>query len=162
MRTRITAAGALVTVLAALSAGGSAGAAPRAAVPSPTLSDSLAFTHSRGDLLLIAAGVIVLLLLVLILRVTRRRRETAANATAQPRRLFPASADRWQNADLAQEATTPLPSFRPGEVVLPTAPPGWHPLQGDPTRLAYWDGTQWAAFRQWDGRQWVDAAPARD
>lgn len=163
MRTRIIAGGALVSVtLAALSGGGSAGAAQGAAIPSPTLSASLAFAHSRRDLTLIAAGVILLLAIVLILRVTRRRRQTSAIIATEPRPTFPASADTWHNADLAQEAKVPLPSFRRAEVVLPTAAPGWHPLQEDPTRLAYWDGTRWAAFRRWDGRQWVDAASAPD
>jgi hypothetical protein len=92
------------------------------------------------------------------LRVTRRRRETAAATIAEPQHTFPQSADTWHDADLARESNAALPSFHPAQVVLPTVAPGWHPVQGDQTRLAYWDGTRWTAYRQWDGQQWVDAA----
>jgi hypothetical protein len=155
-RTRIMAVGTLATV-AGLAASLSDPAA--AATPAPQPAASLAFTHSRHDLILIGAGVIVLLFVILVLRVTRRRRETAS-VSHEPRHTFPSSADTWHNADLARESNAPLPSFRRSEVVLPAEAPGWHPVQGDPMRLAYWDGTQWVAYRQWDGQQWVDAAAA--
>jgi LPXTG-motif cell wall-anchored protein len=34
---------------------------------------------------------------------------------------------------------------------------GWHASPDDPSRIGYWDGSQWTAYRQWDGRQWADA-----
>ena len=101
---------------------------------------------------------ILLLIIVFILRVTCRRRETAATMTAEPQHTFPQSADTWHDADLTRESNKALPSFHQTQVVLPTAGPGWHPVQGDETKLAYWDGTAWTAYRQWDGQQWVDAA----
>jgi hypothetical protein len=156
--TRILAAtmlGAVVGCVLAVS--GPAAAAPVAAAPPHGVAESLAFAHSRHDLTLIAAGVILLLILVLLLRILRRKTE-ATSSIDGTQRTFPPSADTWHNADLAKESNAPLPSFRQSEVVLPAAAPGWHPVQGDPTKLAYWDGTQWAAYRHWDGTQWVDAA----
>jgi hypothetical protein len=157
--TRILAVAMLATVVGCVSAvSGPAAAAPVAAAPPHGMAESLAFTHSRHDLTLIAAGVILLLIVVLLLRITRRRQTDATSSVDGTQRTFPPSADTWHNADLAKESTAPLPSFHQSEVVLPTAAPGWHPVQGDQTKLAYWDGTQWAAYRHWDGTQWVDPA----
>jgi hypothetical protein len=156
MRTRI-----VVAALAMICGSVLAGAVPAAAAgaqPAPHTAASLAFTHSRHDMILIAGGVILLLIIVFILRVTRRRRETAATTTHEPQHTFPQSADTWHDADLARESNAALPSFHQTQVVLPTVAPGWHPVQGDQTKLAYWDGTRWSAYRQWDGQQWVDAA----
>jgi hypothetical protein len=159
--TRILPAVTLATVVGCvLAVSGPAAAAPGAPAPARGVAASLAFTHSRHDITLIAAGVVLLLIIVLLLRITRRR-QTEATSVAGPHHTFPSSPDTWHNADLAKESTAPLPSFHPSEVLLPTAAPGWHPVQGDQTRLAYWDGTQWAAYRRWDGTQWVDAAGMR-
>jgi hypothetical protein len=156
-RTRIMAAAALATISgSALAVSDPVGATPTAAAPG--VAASLAFTHSRHDIILIAAGLILLLVVVLFLRVTRRRRDMAAGSAAEPQRTFPPSADTWHSADLVRESNAPLPSFHQSEVVLPTDAPGWHPVVGDQTKLAYWDGTQWAAYRQWDGQTWVDAS----
>jgi len=138
--------------------------ARREAALIPTTGVSGSFGFSNRDLYLIAAGVIiVLLLLVLVLRVRRRRHASALAASgAHARRMFPTTTDSWVDANLTTESMNPLPAFKPGELILPSVtPPGWHPIQGDPMKLAYWDGSQWAAYRQWDGQQWVDAAPAR-
>ena len=158
-RTRIIAAALATIAGSALALSGPAAAAPAGAAPGGAA--SLAFTHSRHDVILIAAGLVLLLIVVLFLRVTRRRRETAAGSAAEPQRTFPPSADTWHAADLARESNAPLPSFHQSQVVLPTDAPGWHPVQGDQTKLAYWDGTQWAAYRQWDGQKWVDASALR-
>jgi len=155
MRTRIMATTALATISGSVLAW--AGPAAATAQPAPRAAASLAFTHSRHDITLIAAGVIVLLIVVFILRVTRRRRETAATTTAEPQHTFPQSADTWHDADLSKVSHAALPSFHQTQVVLPTTAPGWHPVQGDQTKIAYWDGTGWTAYRQWDGTQWVDA-----
>ena len=40
-------------------------------------------------------------------------------------------------------------------MVLPQTTPGWHPIQGDPSKLRYWDGTQWTGHLEWDGQQWA-------
>jgi hypothetical protein len=149
------------TALATISGSVLAGTGPAAAAtgqPAPRTATSLAFTHNRHDITLVAAGVIVLLIIVFLLRVTRRRRETAVTTIAEPQHTFPHSADTWHGADLTRVSNAALPSFRRTQVVLPTVAPGWHPVQGDQTKLAYWDGTRWTAYRQWDGQQWVDAA----
>jgi len=158
MRARILAA-LLAMTGAALAMSGPAAAAT--AVPGRGLASSLAFTHSRHDQILIAAGVILLLIIVLLLRILRRRRTSADASGAEAHQTFPPSADTWHNADLAREINAPLPSFHQSQVVLPSAAPGWHPVNGDQTKLAYWDGAQWAAYRQWDGTAWVDVPPVR-
>jgi hypothetical protein len=33
---------------------------------------------------------------------------------------------------------------------------GWHPVEGDPNRQQYWDGTEWTSHLRWDGTAWVD------
>jgi len=38
----------------------------------------------------------------------------------------------------------------------PAAEPGWQPVNGDPTRIAYWNGSQFTAWKRWDGSSWVD------
>jgi len=159
--TRILTAATLATVVGCvLAVSGPAAAAPGAAAPARGVAESLAFTHSRHDMILIAAGVILLLIIVLLLRITRRR-QTEATSVAGTQHTFPSSADTWHNADLTKESNSPLPAFHQSEVLLPTTAPGWHPVQGDQTKLAYWDGNQWAAYRHWDGTQWVDTAGMR-
>jgi hypothetical protein len=39
---------------------------------------------------------------------------------------------------------------------MSVAEPGWQPIDGDPTRIAYWDGTRFTAWKRWDGANWVD------
>ncbi|HXY45572.1 MAG TPA: hypothetical protein VEH29_15400 [Acidimicrobiales bacterium] len=36
------------------------------------------------------------------------------------------------------------------------AEPGWHPVDGDPYRQRYWDGTGWTSHLRWDGTAWVN------
>jgi hypothetical protein len=115
---------------------------------------------TRKDLLDIGAGILIALLLVvvLVLRVRRRHRSEVAKAPQAKLRSFPQTAEAWRGSGLAEEPTGSLPKFEAGSVVLPTVQraPGWHPVQGDRTRLAYWDGSTWSAYLHWDGRQWVD------
>lgn len=33
---------------------------------------------------------------------------------------------------------------------------GWQPVEGDPHRQAYWDGSRWTAQKRWDGTNWID------
>jgi hypothetical protein len=134
---------------------------------------------SKSTLVLIGAGIAIVAVAAVI--VVRRRRQTGlTNPLADAPQPFPSTANSWNAtpayspvdsaspapAAVARQPTevmAPLPAFRPVAPVAPAAAaaaaaPGWHPLPGDPTKTAYWDGTQWAAFRQWDGQQWVDAA----
>jgi len=114
---------------------------------------------TRHDLLLIGAGLVIaaLLLLILVLRVHRRRRATVVRVSDRLRPAFPQSAESWRGTGMAEEPTGPLPKFQASTVMLPPQETGWHPVQGDRTRIAYWDGTRWSAYRQWDGQQWVEA-----
>jgi hypothetical protein len=34
--------------------------------------------------------------------------------------------------------------------------PGWQPVEGDPNRQRYWDGTAWTSYLRWDGTSWVN------
>jgi hypothetical protein len=115
---------------------------------------------SRKDITDIGAGlaIVVLLLVILLLRVRRRRRAGVAAAPETRHRSFPQTAEAWRGSGLAEEPTGTLPRFEASSVVLPEVrlAPGWHPVQGDRTRLAYWDGSNWSAYLQWDGRQWTD------
>jgi hypothetical protein len=65
-------------------------------------------------------------------------------ASPRPR---PASSLPRESAD--------LPPFGSAGVIAPSITPGWHPVEGDRMRVAYWDGSKWTAYRQWDGQQWV-------
>jgi hypothetical protein len=40
--------------------------------------------------------------------------------------------------------------------VRPAAAPGWQSVDGDPARIAYWDGARFTAWKRWDGANWVD------
>jgi hypothetical protein len=113
---------------------------------------------TRHDVLLIGAGLLIalLLLVVLGLRVRRRRRAQYVRVSDIAPRVFPQTAESWRGTGLAEEPTGPLPKFEPSTIVLPAPERGWHPVEGDRARIAYWDGTRWAAFRQWDGQDWVE------
>lgn len=41
-----------------------------------------------------------------------------------------------------------MPTFRG---MSPAAPPGWYPVPGDPSRVAYWDGSTWTAVQEASG-----------
>lgn len=126
--------------------------------PNQGFPESWGLTHH--DLLLIGAGFLIaaLLLLVLVLRVRRRRRADVVSTRAAPTHTFPVTAESWRGSGLTEEPTGKLPAFRASNVVIPptTVSQGWHPVEGDSTRIAYWDGVRWAAFRQWNGTAWVD------
>jgi hypothetical protein len=115
---------------------------------------------TRHDLVLIGAGFLImaLLLVVLVLRVRRRRRGEVVSARQAPTHAFPVTAESWRGSGLTEEPTGKLPAFRASDVVIPptAVSQGWHPVEGDPSRIAYWDGARWAAFRQWNGTQWLD------
>jgi hypothetical protein len=59
---------------------------------------------------------------------------------------------------------TSAPAASPSPVAAPAsasaaprgAAPGWQPIDGDPTRIAYWDGTAYTAWKRWDGSNWID------
>jgi hypothetical protein len=123
--------------------------------------ESWGLTHS--DVRDIIGGLIValLLLVVLVLRVRRRRRANTLRAPEASHHAFPMTAESWRGSGLADESTAPLPRFEASSVVVSAVERGWHPVQGDATRLAYWDGARWSAFRQWDGTQWVDPTVVR-
>jgi len=61
-------------------------------------------------------------------------------------------------------AGTPMPAGGPvgpamsvpAATAAPT-PAGWYPVNGQPDRLGYFDGTGWTAFRHWDGQAWVES-----
>jgi hypothetical protein len=131
------------------------GGQPTAGGPATGFPQSWGLTHR--DLLDIGAGlaIVVLLLVVLAMRI-RRRRGSSTSAPEPAHHAFPQTAESWRGSGLAEDSTAPLPHFEASSVMVPTVGPGWHPVQGDPTRVAYWDGASWSAFRQWDGQQWVD------
>lgn len=116
--------------------------------------------------LIVAAGVILAGLAFRMVRSRRRAGSASMALVTGPFGQPLASLFRQQHGDMStypqrinQSVTQPtpdLPPFRPGGVVQSPVSPGWHPVAGDQTNLAYWDGTQWTAYRQWNGQQWVD------
>jgi hypothetical protein len=122
--------------------------------------ESWSLTHH--DVLDIVGGLLIALLLfvVLALRVRRRHRNEYVRVGDMAPRVFPVSAESWRGTGMAEESSAPLPRFQPSTVVLPGPERGWHPVEGDRARIAYWDGSRWAAFRQWDGQEWVEPTAA--
>jgi hypothetical protein len=100
---------------------------------------------------LYVAGFAVVVIGAAALLVLHRRRAGQGGAAVPVYQSAGSSGSSWNPA--------PAPAVTPSDTA-PAVAPGWHPLPGDPTKTAYWDGTQWAAYRQWDGQQWVDAAAA--
>jgi hypothetical protein len=143
-----------------------------AAIPAGGVSagSSSSSTSDRPLIGVGAAAVLAALAVVVVLR--RRRRATGYTQPLPSTAAAPSPAPAYVHAGAGAtasdpmagvtrqptEAMPPLPTFRQSPTAASTAVPGWHPVPGDPTKTAYWDGTQWAAFRQWDGHQWVDAA----
>jgi hypothetical protein len=122
---------------------------------------------SGNDLPYILLGVAVVVLFVAAFVVVRRRRAVPAFAVAdQTFQRLPETTYTQPTAVSVTRSSPPPPSFQVGVspppfniagVAAPTITPGWHPVDGDPTKVAYWDGEKWAAYRQWDGLQWVDS-----
>ncbi len=50
---------------------------------------------------------------------------------------------------------SPAPGFTPIPLP-PPRPPGWSPVDGNPSEQAYWDGRGWTARMRWNGETWVD------
>jgi hypothetical protein len=128
--------------------------------PNPVSGFPESWGLTRHDALLIGAGLLItlLLLVILVLRVRRRRRAGVVRVSDHLPPAFPQSAESWRGTGMVEEPFGPLPKFQASTVVVvPTQETGWHPVQGDRTRIAYWDGTKWSSYRRWDGQQWVEA-----
>jgi hypothetical protein len=112
------------------------------------------------DVHLIEAGlaIVVLLAFALALRIRRRRRAHSAAVPTTEARVFPTTDEAWRGSGLVEEPTGKLPAFHASEVVMPMAAPGWHPIEGDRSKLRYWDGTRWTAQLEWDGQKWAEPA----
>ena len=125
----------------------------------PAASITKALNLTPHDVRLVEAGlaIVVLLVVVLALRIRRRRRSGAAAAPKTGVRAFPTTDEAWRGSGLVEEPTGQLPTFHAAEVVVPTLTQGSHPIEGDGSKLRYWDGSHWTAQLQWDGQQW--AAP---
>ncbi len=55
-----------------------------------------------------------------------------------------------------QPSPSPFATNAPAPAAAAAAAPGWQPIDGDPTRIAYWDGTAYTAWKRWDGSNWID------
>jgi len=61
-------------------------------------------------------------------------------------------------------APAPAPMAAPAPAPAPApaaAPAGWQPVDGDPLRRRYWDGTAWTSAIRWDGSAWVVDPPGQ-
>ena len=73
------------------------------------------------------------------------------------------SRSRRQMPTPIQALSAPVGTAPRSTFAAPSAPvatgglaPGWQPVDGDPTRIAYWDGIRFTAWKGWDGANWVD------
>lgn len=69
---------------------------------------------------------------------------------------FPTPGAAPPGSPYATSAPAPSPFAAPVAPTPPAAAPGWQPIDGDPTRIAYWDGTTFTAWKRWDGSAWID------
>jgi hypothetical protein len=80
--------------------------------------------------------------------------------TASPAWTPSASASGWsppaQSPGFGTPASFGAPTAPSSPVATVAQPPGWQPVEGDPTRIAYWDGSSFTAWKHWDGSSWVD------
>jgi hypothetical protein len=141
-------------------------ATPTTAVPSTPIR-AVPATSSNSTLVgaVVLAVVVALVVVVVVLLVQRSRRAKSSSPTAPwtGGGLSPAGGTgAWQGDAPAVVSPAPVAA-----VVMPEqaaaasgqqAPPGWHPISGDPHHVGYWDGSRWTAQRRWDGQAWVDAA----
>ncbi len=168
-RRTLAALGAL-TAAAALIPASSAGAVQSTLIrltpdtpPPGSITKSLNLTPHDVQLIEGGLAIVVLLAVVLVLRIRRRRRADATAAPTTPTHTFPTTDEAWRGSGLIEESTEKLPTFHAAEVVLPAITPGWHPIEGDRSKLRYWDGSRWTAQLAWDGQKWAespDSVPA--
>ena len=101
-------------------------------------------------------------------RAQRARQEADAQVTRTRRLRAPsggpgAAPPRWtgpgagvtageRKAGYAGSQAFPQPPATPHGTA---GPPGWYPVQGDPSARRHWDGSRWDRTIRWDGRQWV-------
>jgi len=136
-----------------------------AAISSAGLSESVAVGSSGNDFPFILLGVVVVVLFAAGFIIVRRRRPVPAFAVSnQTFQRLPEATYAPLTTVPVTRSSTPPPSFQvgasppplnTGEVAAPTITPGWHRVEGDPMKAAYWDGEKWTAYRQWNGQQWV-------
>jgi hypothetical protein len=133
-----------------------------AAIPAGGFAGSGA--SSGNEFLFIGVGAVVVVLFAVIF-VKRGRRRTAIAVLGGESYCLPETASPPIHVVPSAESATSFPPFAMGQSLPPldlgetpttTVAPGWHPIQGDRTRIAYWDGNSWSAYRQWNGEQWVE------
>jgi hypothetical protein len=113
--------------------------AQHAALPAPVAGESSGSSGSSNTALFVIIGIVAAIGAAVLIAVISRSRHQ-----------MPAS---------VQALSTPVGAAARSTFAPPTAPalsPGWQPVDGDPTRIAYWDGTRFTAWKRWDGANWVD------
>jgi hypothetical protein len=117
--------------------------AQHAALPAPPAGQSSGSSGSSNTALFVIIGIVAAIgAAVLIAVISRSRRQMPTPV---------------------QALSTPVGAVARSPFAPPSAPvatrglaPAWQPVDGDPTRIAYWDGTRFTAWKRWDGANWVD------
>lgn len=87
----------------------------------------------------------------------------APGASPDPGAAWPSASPSPAASPWPSASPSPAPAPWPAAAPSPAAPPsgpaldvGWHPIDGDQTHLAYWDGSGFISRRRWDGTQWQE------
>jgi len=132
--------------------------AQHAALPAPPAGQSSGSSGSSNTELFVIIGIVAAIGVAVRLAVISRSR----NQMPPPVQALSTPAGAAARSTFAPP-TAPSPSVASSPFAAPSAPvtrgglaPGWQPVDGDPTRIAYWDGTRFTAWKRWDGANWVD------
>jgi hypothetical protein len=143
-----------------------------AALPgsAPTQSSGSSGSDSSNTALFVIIGIVAAVgaaLLIVVISRSRRQTPTPVQALSAPVGVVPhstfappaAPSPSAPDSPFAAPSpfATPSTPVAPSTSVAPAAQaPGWQAADGDPTRIAYWDGSRFTAWKRWDGANWVD------
>jgi hypothetical protein len=134
--------------------------AQHAALPLPAPGQSSGNSDSSNAGLFVIVGIVLAVgaaMLILVISRARRQMPTPVQAlstpvgTASPSTFAPPAAPPAASSPFGAPLTAPSAPAAAGGLA-----PGWQPLDGDPTRIAYWDGIRFTSWKRWDGASWVD------
>lgn len=115
-------------------------------LPAPGQSSGSSGSDSSNTELFVIVGIVLAVgaaMLIVVISRSRRQMPTPVQALSTP--VGTASHSTFA------PPTAPTPPAATGGLA-----PGWQPVDGDPTRIAYWDGNRFTAWKRWDGANWVD------
>jgi hypothetical protein len=115
---------------------------------------------------IVGVAIVLGLIVFLLMARSRSRMPAPVQALGGPASFGPPTAygsPTYGSPAYGTPSASPSAAAAPGAFAPPAAPtpppaaePGWQPIDGDPTRIAYWDGSEFTARKRWDGSNWVD------